>query len=257
MRTRSIVFVSLTALVLCGGLVACSSDDTSTPAPSKDAAASNDAAATNDAATDAGTKSDAGGGSDSGSDGGAPKDSGSDADVEAPPPPPISGPRDRAGRPWVSLLLVSVPNQDDYNATPFDGVVPTDPVRDGGTSYGADFQSNLVTLDALDGTDDWKGGSADAGPDDAGAWPHPLVQSWLSLDALLVDPNQPFATDGYLDIERNGAAHATCGGRWPGQDTLDVTMSYLVKAQVTGVSDHVDAPARAPSQTFPYLAPPF
>ena len=169
----------------------------------------------------------------------------------------FTGPRDRVGRPYVSLLLVSPPNREDYNAEPVEMVFPDDPGIDGGTSFGADFQAGLVALDRLDGIDDWGGGNADAGADDAGVYPHPLEDAWLSTDALLVDPNKVFSTTSFLDLEAHPGANTTCGGRWPGEDALDKTMSFLVKKSLTGVTDGVSAPAKAPTQTFPYLAAPF
>lgn len=167
------------------------------------------------------------------------------------------GPRDRAGKPYVSLVLVSAANREDYNLEPVDMALTTDPVHDGGTTFGQDFQSTLVMLDGLDGTKEWNGGLADAGPDDAGAFPHPITNAWIGVDALLVDPNKPFSDSGFLDLEANPASHATCGGRWFGDDALDKTMSFLVKKSLVGVSDGVSAPAKPVSMTFPYLATPF
>jgi hypothetical protein len=170
-----------------------------------------------------------------------------DAGGTAPPDGPPLGQRDRAGRPFVAFLLVSPARREDYNAV--SGAA--DPLE-----FGPDFQAGLVALDAMDGTSDWNGGLADAGPDDAGGFAHPLVASWLD-DAILVDPNLPFSDSGYLDIEANGNAHLTCGGRWPGDDSLDRTMSFLVGKTLTGVTDGVSTPAKAPSLQFPYLAEPF
>ena len=191
-------------------------------------------------------------------DGIAPPQDGGDGGDGASPASLPTGLRDRVGRPYVSLLLVSAANREYYNGYPVEDVFPDNPDVDGGTSFGADFQSGLVALDKLDGVDDWDGGSADAGPNDSGIYPHPLEDQWLSTDALLVDPNKPFSTTSYLDIEAHAAnANTTCGGRWPGEDALDKTMSFVVKKKLTGVTDGVSAPAKAPSQTFPYLAEPF
>ena len=189
--------------------------------------------------------------------GGPSADGGTDAPDPGAPLP--SGVRDRDGRPYVALVLVSAANREAYNAESVASASTTDPPADadGGTAFGDDFQQRLVMLDGLDGTNDWNGGAADAGHDDAGVYPHPLSNAWITVDALLVDPNKPFAAASYLDIEANGAAHTTCGGRWLGDDALDKTMSFLVKKSLVGISDGVNAPAKAASMTFPYLAEPF
>jgi hypothetical protein len=154
----------------------------------------------------------------------------------------------------VSLLLVSSANREAYNAASFDAVTPADPGA--APTFGDDFQHALAVLDGLDGVSDWNGGDADAGAD-AGVYPHPLTNAWISADVIVVDPNLPFAESSYLDVEANGAAHTTCGGRWPGDDALDKTMSYLVKRSLSGITDGVAAPAKPVSLEFPYLAGPF
>lgn len=174
-----------------------------------------------------------------------------------PPPAGAFGVRDRAGRPLVSQLLVSAENRALYNEErpylPYDATLrATGAAR----SLGGDFQSGLVSLDALDGHDDWNGGSGDASPDpDAGVYPHPLTDAWLA-DALLVDPSRPFSPKGFLDLEANPGANATCGGRWLADDAIDKTLSFLINGTTSGVSDGLGAATKAPSLTFPYFAPP-
>ena len=222
-------------------LAACSSADPAAAPATDGGGALPDVMSTEDGATEAGPNSDAA----------------ADAPMTSAPLP--SGVRDRDGRPYVSLILVSAANREAYNAEKVEQALTTDPAADmdGGTAFGADFQKTLVMLDGLDGTNNWNGGAADAGHDDAGVYPHPLTNAWIQVDALLVDPNKPFAAASYLDVEVNGAGHASCGGRWIGDDALDKTMSFLVKKSLVGVTDGVDAPAKAPSLTFPYLAEPF
>lgn len=222
--------IVLTALAI----AACSSDDT--------ASSSSSSGSSSGAPVDGGiTIVDAKGAEvDAGLDASAKPDAAKDAE----PPPeegPPSGLRDRAGRAYVTRLLVTAKAREAYNQTAVDQDPP-----DGGL---ADFQAGLALLDALDGTEDWPAAEADAG--------HPLAADWLGSDALLLDPNKPFAETGYLDLEANGDAALTCGGRWPGDDALDKTLSFLVGNKLTGVSDGVDAPAKAPTLTFPYLAEPF
>jgi hypothetical protein len=205
--------------------------------------------------TDSGTPDVAAdGGGEAGNDGGG--EAGKDGAV--PGEPLASGVRDRDGRPYVSLILVSAANRTAYNAEGVDQARTTDPSpADGGTTFGDDFQAALVMLDGLDGANSWSGGAADAGHDDAGVYPHPLANAWIAVDALLLDPNKPFSATGYLDIEANAAAHATCGGRWFNDDALDKTMSFVVKKTLVGISDGVATPAKPASMTFPYLAEPF
>jgi hypothetical protein len=180
-----------------------------------------------------------------------------DARLDAPPARTL-GTLDRVGKAYVSLILVSPANRADYNLAPVEQVFPKDPPREGGPpTFGADFQSTLTKLDAIDGTNQWDGGAANAGPDDAGLYPHPLANAWVSADALIIDPSKPFSLNGYLDIEVNGLAATTCGGRWLNDDALDKTMSFLIKRTLSGVSDRVSAPARPATTTFPYLAAPF
>jgi hypothetical protein len=160
---------------------------------------------------------------------------------------PPSGPRDRAGRALVARLLVSSANLDTYAQLPhpfetkYDNGAP-----DAATSIGEDIETRLAQLDALDGKIDWPipgGGS------------HELLDVMLN-DGLVVDPDLPFSPGGYLDFEANGAARTTCGGRYPGDDAIDKTLSFLVGRARTGVSDGVGTSDVAPTLTFPYLAPP-
>ena len=171
------------------------------------------------------------------------------------------GPVDRAGRPLVAVLLVPGSLADDYNAAPtFDTPLPR-------TLEDA-LSSRLHALDdiALD----------DGGPDptdwplDAGA--HPLVPMFAT-DSLLLDPAKPcVSADGsflstYLDIEREifpippapTAGHTTCGGRTPGDDVVDTTLTLLVTGNREGgapVVQGVAGPTKPATTTFPYLADP-
>jgi hypothetical protein len=233
--------LALSASITLALLAACSSSDPAA-VPALDAGgAPTDVGTTETGATEGGPAADGG------------------TDAPDPGAPLPSGVRDRDGRPYVSLVLVSAANREAYNAEKVESASTIDPPidADGGTAFGDDFQQRLVMLDGLDGTNDWNGGAADAGHDDAGVYPHPLSNAWITVDALLVDPNKPFSAAGYLDIEANGASHTTCGGRWIGDDALDKTMSFLVKKSLVGIKDGVDAPAKAASLTFPYLAEPF
>lgn len=188
-------------------------------------------------------------------DGGIPADAAKD-DAQLKVDPGVElpyGVLDRAGRPLVSQLLTSESNRDYFNSEPFFALPDA---GSGTTLLGEDFQSRLVTLDLLDGVDDWNGGEKSSAPDTAtGLYPHPLTDAWL-VDAIMVDPEQPFSKTGYLDLERHYGSNATCGGRWFSDDAIDKTLSFLVTGEVTGVSDGVSAATKAPTLTFPYLASP-
>ncbi len=166
----------------------------------------------------------------------------------------------RVGRPFVKLALIQPQNRPAYSA--FDTF--TDLVKYP-VAVEADLQGGLVRADLWDGVDDWNGGDI---PFDGGAPPdaavggsylkHPLGKL-IQLDALLIDTKLPFSANGFLDLEREaggGPAHTKSGGRWLAEDTLDAMLSLLVKQEKAPVSDNVNAPAIAPSSTFPYLPPP-
>lgn len=164
---------------------------------------------------------------------------------------------DRAARPLVAVLLVPPSLQDDYNGLgSFDGDLPR--------VLAEAMQSRLVELDTL---------VVDGGADPVD-WPvpeggtHPLVPVFGS-DWLLVDtgkscttPDAGFAKS-YLDLEAElflgGPAHGTCGGRTPAEDVTDKSLTLWIAGERDGgtpVTQGVSGPTRAPSTSFPYLAPP-
>ncbi len=161
---------------------------------------------------------------------------------------------DRAGRPLVTVLLVPGTLQDEYNAQP--SFEPTQPrVLQNAVA------SRLAELDSLV--------VGDAGPDPVD-WPDGgALLPMLLGDTLLVDTSLPCVSDGgfvpsYLDIEQEvflgrPAAHATCGGRTPGEHVVDETLQLLVTADRDGgpvVTQGVAGPTTPPALSFPYLAPP-
>jgi hypothetical protein len=181
---------------------------------------------------------------------------------------------DRVGRAAIAEALVPGTDKDSYNRA--------DPLALGGiggitpTQVSYDFQASLVRLDRMDDVADWDGGSpdgstmqvpVDAGPDADGGtttvtiFTHPLV-ALLKTDVILVDSDKPFSPNGYLEIEYNAfvagtpGAHSTCGGRWFADDAVDKTMSFIVKRNLSGVSDGVNQATKAPTMTFPFLPPP-
>jgi hypothetical protein len=118
-------------------------------------------------------------------------------------------------------------------------------------AYRARMNANLVFYDGLDDEIDW--------PLDAQGT-HPLTELLLA-DFMVVDVSKPFSKDGcYFEIERmllKGVAHATCGGRWLNDHSMDTVFTLLVNAgngpEIKIGVEHATIPAL---RTFPYLAPP-
>ncbi len=167
----------------------------------------------------------------------------------------VSGQVDRAAHPLVTVLLVPAALQDEYNAQPtFEANVPR-VLQDA-------LEARLVAMDTL------VLGDAGADPVD---WPipdggsHPLLPAFVN-DVLLVDTGRScVASDGgfaasYLDIEREiylgGPAHTTCGGRSPGENVVDETLTLFVTAGRAPVTQGVAGPTKPANTTFPYLADP-
>jgi hypothetical protein len=165
------------------------------------------------------------------------------------------GPIDRDGHPLATILLVPGSLQDEYNAqSSFEPNVPR-VLQDA-------LEARLVGLDTL--------ALGDGGPDPVD-WPvpdggmHPLLPMFVT-DVLLVDTAKPCTSaDGgfassYLDLEREsllgGPPHATCGGRTPGENVVDETLTLLVTNGRVAVTQGVSGPSKPATTTFPYLAAP-
>jgi Domain of unknown function (DUF4331) len=161
---------------------------------------------------------------------------------------------DRAGRPLVSVLLVPSTLQDEYNAQP--SFEPTQPrvLQNAVASRLAELDS-LVVNDAGPDPVDWPDGGA--------------LLPMLLGDTLLVDTSQSCVSDGgfvssYLDIEQavflgRAAGNTTCGGRTPGEHVVDEMLQLMVTANREGgpaIGQGIAGPAKPPSLSFPYLAPP-
>lgn len=161
---------------------------------------------------------------------------------------------DRVGRAGAIFMTIDPGSRNDWNAE--DGFYPTEGL------YEDQVQNNLVAMDMLDSVNDFDASTIPPGatpPDGGTLHTHPL-HDFGFRDFLVVDSSKPFSPTSYLDIENEfylaGAAHATCGGRWPGEDALDKQLSVVIKGQMTGVSDGVSAATKPPTMTFPYLADP-
>ena len=121
--------------------------------------------------------------------------------------------------------------------------------------YERTFARRLANFDAYDGRRAWSEAQAKA-------WSARMA----SGNYQVVDVSKPCDFDNphtYLEIERaklTGRAHATCGGRMPNEDALDVTLSFLIRGpnataeDANAPSDGVDAPTKWASPSFPFLA---
>lgn len=117
------------------------------------------------------------------------------------------------------------------------------------------FAKNLAKFDGIDGKLDWP---ADA----ANVW----ASRMATANYQVIDTAKPCAWDAphtYLEIERAtlvGKEHATCGGRMPNEDAMDVTLNFLIRgpaasAQDEGaIRDGVDQATSKAASAFPYLA---
>ena len=116
--------------------------------------------------------------------------------------------------------------------------------------YESRLDANLSFFDGLDGTTAWP-----VGPDGR----HPL-RDLLIDDYLILDLSRPFASGGFLEIERalaENRPHSTAGGRWLDDDILDDLLTWMVNGgSGERFGDGVDAPTKPASRTFPYVREP-
>ena len=95
-------------------------------------------------------------------------------------------------------------------------------------------------------------------------WPlhetqHPLTELLLQ-DLLIVDPAKPRADYTFFEIEKamlNDRPHATCGGRFPNEDTVDTLLSLYINGGTRDrIGDGGGKSTRMAPDVFPYLAQP-
>jgi hypothetical protein len=189
-------------------------------------------------------------------------------------------PIDRIGRPAISAVVLNMAAEvDEKDSARVSHVKWYDELDSfsGADSAGSkqarivdEITSGMKLMDHSDGNDDF---TADE------------LAAWVDLfkeDALLVDVSKPCGVDpdpsvpgdsshSYLDIEKEMVdkdhVHATCGGRTPKDDTVDVFMTFAIthrdwhpgakdwKNTPEHVGDLIDN-ASAATNTFPYLASP-
>jgi hypothetical protein len=138
------------------------------------------------------------------------------------------------------------PNLDSYNESdPFDITSPV---------FKDVLGQNLIKFDKSDGKIDWT-------PEQSAMW---LTRAESNFQ--LIDTSKPcdFADPHtYLEIERAqllGKDHATCGGRMPNEDSLDVTFNFLARGPAASIDDAdamgdgIEQATQKSVDTFPYLA---
>lgn len=151
----------------------------------------------------------------------------------------------------TTMMLASGPTDlrlDPYNQA--------DPFAVRASTFAPTFERRLAEFDAYDNATDWT-------PEQAGSW----VSRVSSGNYQIIDTDKPCgdfaAPHTYLEIERaqmTGREHATCGGRMPNEDAMDVTLNLLIRGPAASAEDQSairDGVARATKEsvdTFPYLA---
>lgn len=189
-------------------------------------------------------------------------------------------PVDRIGRPAISAVVLNMtaePNEKDNDRVShvkwYDALDSFSGADDEGSKQERiidELTKGLELMDHSDGSDDFTAAETAA---------------WVDLfkeDALIVDVSKPCgvvpdataaddSTHSYLDIEKEmidkDHVHATCGGRTPKDDTVDVFMTFSIahkdwhpgardwKSTPEHVGDLIDN-ASAATNDFPYLALP-
>jgi hypothetical protein len=171
--------------------------------------------------------------------------------------PALGAQIDRLGRPAINTAITDPfdadatahgTKQDTYNAaTPATG-----------STFEAQFEANLATLDGLDQT---CGNQFAADTTKTDATRYKKLADVLVDDQLYVDTSSGTCTT-YLGVEANATniiANADCGGRTLSEDVVDESYSLLAAGALMGVTDGVSADDKASAETpttFPFLAPP-
>ena len=155
---------------------------------------------------------------------------------------------DRIGRPEITNVSMvqhegDIELRDRYNVDrPFQVVKETQSI------YETRLLKNINFYDALDKKTDWN----DAGKAN--------LARLLADDFLVLDITKPCNTDSFLEIEKSlvkNQANSTCGGRKITDDIMDTLFTaYIAGLDGARIRDGVDAPNKAISKEFPYLAKP-
>lgn len=174
--------------------------------------------------------------------------------------PSLGAQIDRKGRPAVNTATTNTfdlvaANPDTARSDAEKAYNANDDPGTWATSYVSNIAANLAIYDSLadDGTGDGACGDqlfyGSLGNAGYGTLATVLANDWLTIYS-------GETACGYLGVETDiltGAATPTsCGGRTLSDDVMDAT--YGLVAPAAGFGDTIDAPAAAPSDTFPYLA---
>lgn len=161
--------------------------------------------------------------------------------------------KDSAGRPEVTNMILAVPFFDagqrlTFLRGAFNEQNTFAAKRKDKGEFMSRFNANLQRWDNMDHKVDW--------PVVAGN--HPLSKMMYE-DYLVLDLAKPFSADGFLEIEKSIVAdrsHQTSGGRWLGEDIVDILLTYYISRDEKPFSDFVEQATKQPTTTFPYLASP-
>ncbi len=168
----------------------------------------------------------------------------------------VKGPVDHAAIvEATTFMLVTAPTIAPPLDSALDPFNESDPFHINGAQFKDAFKNNLAKFDAYDAKSDWTDAQVEA-------WTTRIAGS----NFLVVDTSKPCDFDAprtYLEIERaqlTGKPHATCGGRTPNEDALDVTLNFMMRGPAASVDDDdavhdgVDQATKKASRAFPYLA---
>lgn len=141
----------------------------------------------------------------------------------------------------------------DFGST-LDPYNQSDPFNIRQDDYKEGFLTNIAKFDKEDGKTDWTDAQATA-------W----ATRMSTANYQVFDLSKPCNFDephSYLEIERaqlTGKDHATCGGRHPNEDAMDVTLNFLIRGpaaseqDANAIRDGVYQATKKATSEFPYL----
>ena len=160
-------------------------------------------------------------------------------------------PLDRVGRPEVTNIILPARKGEPELRDSYNHESPFQMKQTRAAAYRERMTRNLTFYDMSDGTADWSDGQR-------AAYVEMLLDDCLLINAA--KSSSPAKSHGYFSIETdvlNGIYSDSPGGRALTDDFMDQLYTYMINRN-TGrtISDGVNAPSRAISNTFPYLAAP-
>ena len=154
---------------------------------------------------------------------------------------------DRIGRPEITNITMANNGREElrnlYNAQK-----PFDLSGENVALFRQRLRDNISFYDKLNNSTDWTPELTNT-----------LAEVLLN-DFLVVDVSKPFTLETYFEIENailRGKTHATCGGRVPNEDIIDVIFTMLINGgKKPMIKDGSDHPTNWATAEFPYLATP-